>query len=137
MNALELAGCILLDEQGRILLLHRNTEKYNHWEVPGGKVEPGESNADAAVRELREELGVEVEIVRELGSASFTDGRLMTYHWFLAKTNGTPTICEPDKFDALAYLSLAELKRVGMSLSEGLKTFVSLVDAAKITLQWR
>jgi 8-oxo-dGTP diphosphatase len=37
------------------------------WEFPGGKVEPGESEAEAAVRELREELDLEVEIGASLG----------------------------------------------------------------------
>jgi ADP-ribose pyrophosphatase YjhB (NUDIX family) len=35
--------------------------------VPGGRLEPGESAAEAAVREIREETGLEVEVVRELG----------------------------------------------------------------------
>ncbi|MFF1821054.1 (deoxy)nucleoside triphosphate pyrophosphohydrolase [Kribbella sp. NPDC058245] len=37
------------------------------WEFPGGKVEPGESEAEAAIRELREELDLEVEIGASLG----------------------------------------------------------------------
>lgn len=39
------------------------------WEFPGGKVEPGESDAEALVREIREELDVEIEVVGDSVSA--------------------------------------------------------------------
>lgn len=42
------------------------------WEFPGGKIEPGESPVQCAVRECREELGVEIEILRPLGTAQHT-----------------------------------------------------------------
>jgi mutator protein MutT len=47
---------------GELLVCQRPHEKRHGglWEFPGGKCEPGESDADAARRELREELGVEV-----------------------------------------------------------------------------
>ena len=134
MQELQLAGCILLNEQGDILLLHRNTDKYNHWEVPGGKVESGESASDAAIRELREELGVDVEIIRELGAASFVDGRPMHYRWFLAKTDGAPKICELDKFDDIAYFAPAALREGRLSLSEGAKRLTSLVQTGEVSL---
>lgn len=49
--------------RGDALLVCRRPPHKRHgdlWEFPGGKCEPGESDADAARRELREELGVEV-----------------------------------------------------------------------------
>jgi 8-oxo-dGTP diphosphatase len=50
-------------DQGRLLAARRSAppELAGRWELPGGKVEPGESAPEALVRELREELGVEVE----------------------------------------------------------------------------
>lgn len=52
----------LVDPQGRLLLAERPQGKSmaGLWEFPGGKVEPGERPEAALIRELREELGIEV-----------------------------------------------------------------------------
>jgi len=49
---------------GRVLAARRTTPAAaaGRWEFPGGKVEPGESSASALLREVREELGCEVEV---------------------------------------------------------------------------
>ena len=56
------AGVII--EGARVLLSQRKsgTHLAGAWEFPGGKVEPGEDPRDALARELREELGIEVEV---------------------------------------------------------------------------
>ncbi|WP_190023030.1 (deoxy)nucleoside triphosphate pyrophosphohydrolase [Streptomyces hiroshimensis] len=55
-------GAALFDE-GKLLAARRSAppELAGRWELPGGKLEPGESAEQALVRELREELGVEAE----------------------------------------------------------------------------
>jgi len=60
------AGLIVCDS--RILVCQRRRDDSHplQWEFPGGKVEPGEIPQEALVRELREELGVEATIGREL-----------------------------------------------------------------------
>lgn len=60
---LVVAAGVLRDEQGRILLAQRLPGKHlaGTWEFPGGKCEPGENSHDALVRELDEELGIQVQ----------------------------------------------------------------------------
>lgn len=58
---LRVVAAALFDSQGRVLLADRPAGKHmaGWWEFPGGKVAAGETDADALVRELREELGIE------------------------------------------------------------------------------
>src|SRR5215475_7632484 len=53
---------VVPDDQGRILLIHRTDNKY--WSIPGGGMEPGESVREAAMREVKEETGMDCEIGR-------------------------------------------------------------------------
>lgn len=63
------AGVLFLDENGRVLLVVPSYKSY--LDLPGGYVEPGESPAAAAKREVREELGIEPPI-----------GRLLVADWW-------------------------------------------------------
>jgi 8-oxo-dGTP diphosphatase len=135
-NRLNLAGCILLNDQNEILLLHRNTPKRTQWEIPGGKIEPGESETETVVREIKEELAVDIRVVRQLGSREFTeDGFTMGYTWFLVETvGGQPSIGEPDKFDDLRSFSQAELVTRKAELSANTVNFLEAWQAGDLQL---
>jgi ADP-ribose pyrophosphatase YjhB (NUDIX family) len=61
------AGCLVIDT-GRVLLLRRGIEpQIGRWTFPGGYVDFGETPAAAALRETREEVGMQVELGRVLG----------------------------------------------------------------------
>jgi 8-oxo-dGTP diphosphatase len=57
-------GAVVWNARGEVLLIRRaNPPKQNEWSLPGGRVEFGEPLRDALLRELREETGLEVEIL--------------------------------------------------------------------------
>jgi 8-oxo-dGTP diphosphatase len=58
------AGVLFFDDAGRILLVQPTYKE--HWDIPGGYVETGETPAQAAAREVREELGIKMAVGRLL-----------------------------------------------------------------------
>jgi 8-oxo-dGTP diphosphatase len=60
---------------GRVMAARRRLPAHlaGRWEFPGGKVEAGESEPDAVVRECREELGVQVEVGPLIGRSEISD----------------------------------------------------------------
>lgn len=61
------AVAAILDDHGRLLLHRRGDEVEELWSFPGGSLDIGESAAEAVVREVQEELGIEVEPVAVIG----------------------------------------------------------------------
>lgn len=74
------AGVILHDENQRILLV-RPRYRTDTWEIPGGGLEHGEHPRQAAAREAREELGIDL-----------TPGRLLAIDWVPAQDDGRPPL---------------------------------------------
>jgi ADP-ribose pyrophosphatase YjhB (NUDIX family) len=103
-------GCgaaILRD--GRLLLVKRlRPPEAGSWSLPGGKVEFLEPVADAVVREIREEIGVDIALERPLGVVEMVG--LDDQHWvspiYLARLiAGEPRNCEPAKHADVAWFS--------------------------------
>ncbi len=67
-NVVPCVGAVVKDSQGRLLLIKRGHEPgAGLWSLPGGRIEPGETDAEALVREMLEETGLIVEPGRLIG----------------------------------------------------------------------
>jgi 8-oxo-dGTP diphosphatase len=75
------AACVLVDGDGRILIAKRPEGRSlaGLWEFPGGKVEPGESPEHALVRELAEELGIDI-AAADLAPLTFASHDYPAFH---------------------------------------------------------
>jgi mutator protein MutT len=96
---------------GRLLAARRVRPPHTtgRWELPGGRIEPGESAEAACVREVREELGCEVRVVRRLAGEQPLPGGLTLRVYEAALMNGEPA---PTEHDAVQWLAPEELDEV-------------------------
>lgn len=90
-----------------VLLVHR--PKHLDWSLPAGKLDPGESLAECALREVCEETGYVCELGRDLGMVDYLDrkGRArQVYYWEMDAIAGdfTPSV----EVDAIAWVPVVE-----------------------------
>ena len=87
-------AALIYDERGRVLVTQRPAGKSRagQWEFPGGKIEAGESGADALRRELREELGVQVTAARSLLELAheYPEQQVLLSAWVVDAMQGVP-----------------------------------------------
>jgi 8-oxo-dGTP diphosphatase len=80
---------VVMNAAGEVAVVYR--PKYEDWTLPKGKLEPGESWDQAALREVEEETGLHCELREELGDVSYTDrhGRPKTVrYWRMEVSSG-------------------------------------------------
>lgn len=103
-------GAALLDA-GRLLAARRSAppELAGRWELPGGKVEPGELPEAALVRELREELGVDAEPVERVPGAWPLRAPYELHVWTARLRPGSAAPEPLEDHDALRWLTPDEI----------------------------
>ena len=86
------AGAIIFDDEGRVLLLEHVFRPDGGWGIPGGFLSKGEQPETALRRELREEIGIELDRVEMLFARTLPRPRQIEIY-FGARAIGTPRPC--------------------------------------------
>ena len=113
-------GAIVTDGQGRLLMIKRGHEPgAGLWSIPGGRIEPGETDAEAVVREMIEETGLTVEVGRLIGRVQRPglNGAVIDIRDYAATVTGGTLRAGDDAADA-RWVAPAELE--SLDITEGL-----------------
>jgi ADP-ribose pyrophosphatase YjhB (NUDIX family) len=115
-------------EDGRILLLNQDTGTGRSWSLPGGKLEAGETLAEALVREMKEETGLDVELGRLLYVCDHVPAEVVHMTFEARRTGGTlgdiKAGADTTPIRGLEFVPVAKLPELGFS-----ERFADLVTA--------
>ncbi len=95
MKHIEVVAAVIMHE-GKLLSTQRDDgDPVGGWEFPGGKIEPGETQEEALVREIREELDAEIEVRGRLVTVACDhDGLSLVMHCYLCDLASPITLIE-------------------------------------------
>jgi 8-oxo-dGTP diphosphatase len=116
-------GACIINNEEKILLCKRGAKAKNErglWEIPGGAVELNETLEEALKREIKEEIGVDIEIIRLLHVVSHIIKK-EHQHWvsptYICKIiSGFPVIKEPEKCDEIGWFSISVAQKLPLSI---------------------
>ena len=113
-------GAVVTDGHGRLLLIKRGHEPgAGLWSIPGGRIEPGETDAEALVREMLEETGLAVEVGSLIGRVQRPglDGAVIDIRDYIATVTGG-TLRPGDDAADTRWVEAADLD--SLEITEGL-----------------
>lgn len=128
-NSLTHAGCVVFrDDKEKLRYLVVSSSTDEHWVLPKGHIDPGESPEEAALRELKEETGVLGETIKSLSIQRFNKfGKKVVVQYYLVRMRGSKPPMEnrqlrwEDKESALELLSFTESKNAIQDAAASLK----------------
>lgn len=113
---------IFVDEKGRLLLMKRADECFTYpgyWGLVGGFIDPGETPEEGAMREAKEEIGVEIDVIKFVGRYYNTPtpsyGNAISLPHYSKIISGTPHPAQPEECSDVKWLTPEEIRNMELA----------------------
>lgn len=118
----------VLARDGRFLVVRRGpaASRPGYWTPPSGRVEPGETQPEALVREMREELGLDVVPVAKVWECDTDDGRFRL-HWWTARVDDDEMTPDQAEVAEARWVTPGEFGQLAPTFADDRRFFARIV----------
>ncbi len=109
---IEVSAAIIFDENAKILICKRKNTGHcgGMWEFPGGKKEQNETSVECLVRECKEELGADIEIIEEFDEFLYSyPQKDIHFHFYLSRLTDKNCVLLMNSHDELQWVRISDL----------------------------
>jgi 8-oxo-dGTP diphosphatase len=127
---------LIKDANNNILVIQ---DRPDHWNFPGGKQEIDESPLECAIREVSEEIGIQIYDLTEIhqGYFNFGDTKWRGHFFFANSVSGVPDIKELDKIKEIQFINRFEKVSFPLEISDIIKQIFESPQVESMTTNWK
>lgn len=122
----------IIERGGRVLFGKRSPHRLaapGYWCPVSGRIEPGESQVDAVVREVREEVGLSVRALSKVDECDTHDGTALIHWWLAAPLDDAPAELLGDEHTELRWVTVDEMRRLEPAFAEDVEIIARAVGS--------
>jgi 8-oxo-dGTP pyrophosphatase MutT (NUDIX family) len=126
----------VIEREGRFLLGKRSAHKTKapgYWCPISGRVEPGESPAEAVVREVHEETGLAAQALEKVAECDTHDGSAVIHWWRVQVPPEAPARLANDEHSELVWVTPEEMRRLDPVFAEDVAIFERVAEVGTAT----
>jgi 8-oxo-dGTP diphosphatase/(d)CTP diphosphatase len=120
----------VIRREGRVLVIQRGPDvrMTGYWSPPTGRIEAGESQAQAVIRGMREELGLEVRPLAKVWESRTDDGRFLL-QWWLLEENGAEITLNLGEVSQAVWVNTQEFLKLDPTFRGGREFFQNVLNS--------